>query len=69
MKDSMRKLASATTERVLLESTLAYIEKFTSEMVQEDMKNPEIRAWVLDEVRGHYRKAKRKLGVPRPKRQ
>jgi hypothetical protein len=67
MKSDMRRLAVSTTERVLLESTLAYIEKFTSEMVQEDMRNPEIRAWLFDEVKRNYKKSKRKIGVPRPK--
>ena len=68
MKDVMRKLASTTTEHVLLERTRAFIEKFTSEMVAEDMRNPEIRAWLFDDVKRDYKKAKRKIGFPGKKR-
>jgi hypothetical protein len=68
MKDVMRKLTSTTTEHVLLESTRAFIEKFTSEMVAEDMRNPEIRAWLFDDVRRDYKKSKRKIGFPGKKR-
>jgi hypothetical protein len=68
MKDVMRKLTSGTTEHVLLESTRAFIEKFTSEMVAEDMKDPKIRAWFLKRAGIDYRKAKRKIGFPATKR-
>jgi hypothetical protein len=63
MKDMMARLSAATTEHVLFESTRAFIEKFTTEMVAEDMKDPKMRAWLLETVRCDYVKARRKLKV------
>ena len=68
MKTVMRKLSATTTEHVLLESTRAFIEKFTSELVAEEMKDPRVRAWLLDTVKRDYKAARRKLGGPRRKR-
>ena len=68
MKDIMRKLSSTTTEHVLLESTRAFIEKFVSDLIAEDMKDPEIRAWLFGQVRWDYETAVRKLGFPGAKR-
>ena len=59
----MARLSASTTAHVLFESTRAFIEKFTTEMVAEDMKDPRMRAWLLETVRRDYGRARRKLGL------
>jgi hypothetical protein len=69
MKDVMAKLSTATSERVVLESTRVYLEKLIDNLIAEDLKDPDIRAWFFGKAHGDYRKAKRKFGFPRTKRQ
>ena len=67
MNDIMAKVAAAVTEHVLLESTRNYLERLVSELVAEDLKDPDVRAWFFSKAKGDYKKARRKLGLPRRK--
>ena len=66
----LHRIARATNEYVLSESTRAYIEKMVAEWIAEDHKDPEYRRMVKEITRGHYDRSKRRLkgNRRRPKR-
>ena len=60
-RSNLESMATQGAHYVLTETTRAYIERFTADLVERDMRDPVVRTRILKMVARAYAEAKRQL--------